>query len=113
MSKVFAKNLKFFRMNLGLTQEELARRLGITRAAITNYEMGRSEPSFEALCALTSELGVDLDQLLLEQDFGVPYIYTRQVTDDEAALLDVYRKADPVYQTVAYEILKQHKKVKP
>ena len=113
MSKVFAKNLKFFRTNLGLTQEELARRLGITRAAITNYEMGRSEPSFEALGALTRELGVDLDQLLWEQDnIGVPYIYTRQVTDDEAALLDAYRKADPVYQTVAYEILKQHKKVK-
>ena len=110
MSKVFAKNLKFFRMNLGLTQEELASRLGITRAAITNYEMGRSEPSFEALCCMTRELGVELDQLLLEQDYTVPYIYTRQVTDEEAALLDFYRKADPVYRSVALDILRSHGK---
>lgn len=112
MSKIFAKNLRFFRTNLGLTQEELAKRVGLTRTAIANYEIGRSEPTFEALCWLTRELGVELDQLLTEQDFGVPYIYTRQVTDEEAALLSAYREADPVYQTVALDILRQHKKVK-
>lgn len=111
MSKVFAKNLRFFRVNLELTQEELAKRVGTTRNTIANYELGRAEPSFEALCVLARELGVELDQLLMEQDYGVPYIYTRQVTDQEAGLLDAYRKADPVYQTVAYDILKQHRKV--
>ncbi len=111
MSKTFAKNLRFFRTNLGITQEELARRVGASRSAINNYESAKSEPSFEALCCLTRELGVGLDQLLQEQDFGVPYIYTRQVTDYEVALLDAYREADPVYQTVALDILRQHKKV--
>ena len=112
MSKVFAENLRFYRRNLGITQEELARRVGSTRSSINNYESAKSEPSFEALCCLTRELGVDLDQLLLEQDYTTPYIHIRQVTDDEAALLQVYREADPVYQNVAYDILKQHKKVK-
>lgn len=112
MSKVFAKNLRFYRRNLGITQEELARRVGSTRSSINNYESGKSEPNFEGLCCLTRELGVDLDQLLMEQDYTVPYIYTRQVTDDEAALLEVFREADEVYQNVAYDILKQHKKVK-
>jgi transcriptional regulator with XRE-family HTH domain len=112
VSKTFAKNLRFFRNNLGISQEELGKRIGASRSAINNYESAKSEPSFEALCGLTRELGVDLEQLLTEQDFGVPYIYTRQVTDDEAALLTVYREADEVYQNVAYDILKQHKKVK-
>lgn len=112
MSKVFAKNLKFYRTNLGITQEELARRAGVTRNAIANYESGRTEPNFEALCFFCTELGVDAEQLLTEQDYTKPYIHTRQVTDDEAALLQVYREADPVYQNVAYDILKQHKKVK-
>lgn len=111
MSKTFARNLKAFRLSAGLTQEELSRRTGIARTAIANYESGRSEPSFEALCWLTRELGVDLDQLLLEQEFGNPYIYTRQVTDDEAALLEAYREAEPVYQTVALDVLRQHRKV--
>ena len=112
MSKTFAKNLRFFRTNLGITQEELARRAGVTRNAIANYESGRTEPSFEALCFFCGELGVDADQLLTEQDYTKPYIYTRQVTDDEAAFLDFYREADEVYQNVAVDILKQHKKVK-
>jgi transcriptional regulator with XRE-family HTH domain len=110
VSKIFAKNLKYFRVSLGLTQEELAKRVGMTRTAIANYEMGRSEPSFEALCYLTRELGIELDQLLYEQDFGVPYVYTRQVTDEEAALLEAYRHAEEVYRTVAMDILMQHRK---
>lgn len=111
MSKTFAKNLKAFRVSAGLTQDELARRTGIARTAIANYESGRSEPTFTALCSLIGQLGVDADQLITEQDFGLPYIYMRQVTDDEAALLDAYRKADEVYQGVALDILRQHKKV--
>ena len=112
MSKIFAQNLRFYRRNLGITQEELARRVGTTRSSINNYESAKSEPNFEGLCYLTRELGVELDQLLLEQDYTVPYIHTRQVTDDEAALLSAYREAEPVYQTVALDILRQHKKVK-
>ena len=111
MSKLFAENLRFFRSNLGITQEELAQRVGTNRNAIANYEQGRAEPSFQALCALCRELGVDANQLITEQDFGIPYIYMRQVTDDEAALLDAYRKADEVYQGVALDILRSHKKV--
>ena len=110
MSKVFAENLRFYRRNLGITQEELARRVGTTRSSINNYESAKSEPNFEGLCCLTRELGVELDQLLLEQDYTVPYIYTRQVTDEEAALLDFYRKADPVYRSVALDILRSHGK---
>lgn len=111
MSKVFAENLRYYRTNLGITQEELARRIGSTRSSINNYEAAKSEPSFEALCRLTEELGVNMTQLLTKQDFGVPYISTRQVTDEEIALLDAYREADGVYQAVALDILKQHKKV--
>ena len=112
MSKTFAKNLRYYRTNLGITQEELARRAGVTRNAIANYESGRTEPSFEALCFFCEELGVEADQLLMDQDYTKAYIHTRQVTDDEAALLSAYREADPVYQTVALDILRQHKKVK-
>ena len=110
MSKDFARNLKFFRTNLGITQEELAKRAGVTRNAIANYESGRTEPSFEALSFFCRELGVGLDQLLMEQDYTVPYISTRQVTEDEIAVLDAWREAEPVYQTVALDILRQHRK---
>jgi transcriptional regulator with XRE-family HTH domain len=110
VSKVFAKNLRAFRLSAGLTQDELARRAGITRNAIANYESGRTEPNFEALCFFCSELGVDAEQLITEQEYR-PYVYMRQVTDDEAARLDAYRKADEVYQGVALDILRQHKKV--
>jgi transcriptional regulator with XRE-family HTH domain len=41
---MFAKNLKALRKEKGWTQQELADRMGIKRAALGAYEEGRSEP---------------------------------------------------------------------
>lgn len=113
MSKAFAKNMKVYRQLMGMTQEDLARSLGITRASVANYELGRNEPSFELLCALTSVLGVDANMLLKETDQYPNFIRTAQVTDEESAVLQAYREADPVYQNVVLDILRQHKRSDP
>ncbi|MDY7989799.1 helix-turn-helix transcriptional regulator [Paenibacillus polymyxa] len=51
-----------------LTQEELALKINLTKAAISNYENGHSTPSNETLVALADVLDVDTDYLLGRTD---------------------------------------------
>jgi transcriptional regulator with XRE-family HTH domain len=44
MEKGIGKRIKEARLNLGLTQEELAEKIGVTKGAIANYEK-KYEPS--------------------------------------------------------------------
>ena len=49
----FAKNLRKFRKQKGYSQEKLAKALHYGYTAITNYEGGRNEPSYDDLMALS------------------------------------------------------------
>ena len=52
------------RRNRGLSQAELAQRLGISASAMGMYEQGRREPAVQTLIALSRELEVTTDYLL-------------------------------------------------
>jgi transcriptional regulator with XRE-family HTH domain len=52
--------LKAFRLAAGLTKVELARRLGLTAAAVHQYEAGRREPRWRNLVPLIRVLGPGL-----------------------------------------------------
>ena len=60
-SSYFSENLKKNRKNLGLTQQQVAAKLGIDRTTYTKYETGVSEPSFEMLIRLSQLLGISLE----------------------------------------------------
>ena len=47
----------------GLTQAELARRLGLGRIAVTRVERGMRNPGFDTMCKWSAELGCSLDEL--------------------------------------------------
>ena len=52
------------RREAGLSQAELAARLGVSASAMGMYEQGRREPAAELLVALARELKVSTDFLL-------------------------------------------------
>ena len=52
------------RRKLGLSQEELASRLNVTRQAVSKWETGTSVPELETLVALAKVFGVTTDYLL-------------------------------------------------
>lgn len=52
------------RKKLGLSQEELAKRLKISQKSISKYERGDRRPSYETLLAMSSVFGVSVDYLL-------------------------------------------------
>lgn len=47
----------------GLSQQELADRLGITRSRLGNYEQGLREPDFELVNKIANFFGVTVDAL--------------------------------------------------
>lgn len=55
------QKIKILRKTRGLTQQQLADKLKIKRATISNYEIGRRSPHIKELEEIAEVLGVGLD----------------------------------------------------
>ena len=60
---LFSERLKTLRKEKKLTQKELAEQIGIKQNSYSDWETGKSEPSFENLIKLADLLEVSLDWL--------------------------------------------------
>lgn len=56
-----------FRRERGLSQEQLAEKIGVSRQAISKWESGASTPELEKLLALSACFGVTLDALVNDE----------------------------------------------
>ncbi len=85
-----AERIKVLREGNGLTQAELARRLGVTRSGVNAWEMGISVPSTQYIVELALLFEVSTDYLL-----GIDTTATVSVKglDDEeiASVVEVIR----------------------
>lgn len=60
----FGEIIKKLRTDNGLTQDELAEKIYVTRTAISKWESGRGFPNIESLKAISKYFSVSLDELL-------------------------------------------------
>ena len=60
----FGKTLRYLRTEKGLSQQQLAERLHVERASVTNWEAGRRIPSIDMLSQISEALGVDATALM-------------------------------------------------
>ena len=60
----FSEKLQQLRKRKGLTQEELAESLYVSRTAVSKWESGRGYPNIDSLKALAAFFGVTIDELL-------------------------------------------------
>jgi transcriptional regulator with XRE-family HTH domain len=60
----FDKKIQELRKQKGLTQEELAQSLYVSRTAISKWESGRGYPNIDSLKAMARFFGVTVDELL-------------------------------------------------
>lgn len=58
------------RVKAGLSQRELARRLGLSASMISQLESGLSKPSVGTLYAIVTELDLSLDRVIRGEDFA-------------------------------------------
>jgi putative transcriptional regulator len=59
----YESHVREFRERAGLSQEELARQLGVSRQTILNIERGTNEPRVLLALALGALLGVAVNEL--------------------------------------------------
>ena len=64
MKTKIAENIKFYRKQLGLTQEQLASYLHGKKSLVSNYENGYSTPDIYTLCKLADIFDITLDELV-------------------------------------------------
>ncbi len=60
----FANNIKYLRKQKGITQSDLANKLGINRPKIGSYEEGRAEPKLTIIQRIAHYYKVNIDDLL-------------------------------------------------
>lgn len=61
--KNFTKKMRECRINLGITQKELAKRTHLAPATISAYENGVKSPTLDNAIAIADALGMSLDDL--------------------------------------------------
>lgn len=64
----FGKNLQTLRKKNQLSQEGLAEMLGVSRQAVSKWELGEGYPEVDKLLILSKKLNVSLDSLLGEEN---------------------------------------------
>lgn len=60
--------IKILRKARGMTQQQLADRLGLQRATISNYEIGRRTPHLNELSKVADVLGVSMEYFAVQDD---------------------------------------------
>ena len=63
----FNNKLYSLRKQKGLSQEELANRLNVSRQTISKWEVGDSTPDLESLVAISSLFEISLDELVMDK----------------------------------------------
>ena len=61
---VRGKNLKKYREKAGLSQQELAKHMAVTRQTISNWERGVSQPDLDSIFLLANEFQVDVTEII-------------------------------------------------
>ena len=66
------KTIKKYRPERGMTQDQLAEKLSVTRQAVSSWETGKTQPSIETLTALSALFDISVEALI--------YGKTRRIT---------------------------------
>lgn len=84
--------IKKYRKDIGLTQEEMANRLGVTTPAVNKWENGNSNPDIELLSPIARLLNISLDTLLS---------FHEKLTDVE--IEEIIRQMDKMFSNEGYD----------
>ena len=83
----FGKRVKELRQKAGLTQQQLAERILVSKAAISNYELYERNPSPEILIKLARVFHVSTDYLL-GIDEKTQVLDVSDLTDEDIEVLE-------------------------
>lgn len=94
-----AKNMLFYRKKSGLTQKELADKLGVKNTAVSNWESGNNSVDIETLFLATKIFGVSLSDMYGQ--YAPPQAPALELNTKEMELVSCYREMNAEGQTAA------------
>ncbi|MBQ2900196.1 MAG: helix-turn-helix transcriptional regulator [Oscillospiraceae bacterium] len=59
-----SENIKRYRTQNNITQEQLAEKINVTRQAVSNWENGKTEPDIETLTKIAQIFDISIDELV-------------------------------------------------
>ena len=81
----FCDRLRTLRTNKGLSQQDFAKQLGISKSSVNMYERGEREPSFEMLEVIADYFNVDMDYLLGKSEFTNKFQWLQIMNSNQSA----------------------------
>ncbi len=78
--------IKKYRSNMGISQEELAEKVYVSRQTVSNWETGKNYPDIHSVLLLSSVFSVSLDQLIK----GDVEIMKKEIKETEIKKLNKY-----------------------
>ena len=79
----FPERLKQLRRDAGMLQADLAEHFKVSKSAVSGWEVGRNQPSYDILIEMSILFGVTVDYLLCREDRRLLDISA--LSDEEAA----------------------------
>ena len=80
------EQIKKYRTEMNISQEELAEKIYVTRQSVSNWENGKTYPDIHSLLLLSSLFGISLDQLVT----GDIEIMKKEIKETEIAKMKRY-----------------------
>ena len=92
-----AENIKKLRQMSGMSQEQLAKRIGKSRSAVSQYESGEIIPRMGVIEDIADVFNVRKSVIIGES--SVPFMFS-DMSDDERELVKFYRIMSPEYKSM-------------
>lgn len=97
MKKSFGNIVSEYRKEKGMTQLELAQKLGVSDKAVSKWERNLCYPDIQTIPQLSQILGVSVDELM--------QIQNHSATDDKEDILSLILKAVPLAMGIGILVL--------
>ena len=103
--------IKELRIEKGILQSDLAKRLKMGQATVSNWETGRHEPDQNALLEMSKIFGTSIDYILGNSDIKkAPSLEDAGLSAVEAELLKLFRAAPEALQDAALRVLEANQR---
>lgn len=100
-------NIRNVRISRGLTQEDVAERMGVVKATISSWELDWTRPKMDKLEELCAALGCEKSDIVGKDNVAV----SRQLTPEEWELIIEYRNSDELSREAVRRLLAYSKKI--
>lgn len=99
---MFCNILKMLRKKHGYSQSEFGKLIGVSKSAVSMYELGQRVPDLELLHTIANLFNVSIDYLSGRESTPTPE--APQLSEGEQLLLDMFRQIPEEQQKVFLEM---------